>query len=795
MNVPPGFAKSIVTDVFWPAWEWGPLGRPSTRYVTFSYSPSLTERDNGRFAKVIQSPLYTSLYGKVVTFYPYALGATKVTNRQTGWKIASSVGGVGTGERGDRVLCLPYGETIATESGPRKIGDIVHGHESVNVWSFNHEFGRFELKPITGWHKNPGRSLVEIETSDGAILTCTANHMVATDAGYWPACGLRVGDALLSASSGMLASSSRVSTGLQGQIEMRPNTAVADTGYSAMADVKFASQRQSSIFVTACYFAHNLFCQMRHAIFEGAVALTIGNVLSPRAIFDIAYAGVTTSAIPMPHFLARRAGADKGRRHELVSESVEGFPVAAQSKTRISLIEGGSHDFPRNSQIEPVAYYDAWHTANTAKTRNQIMGKSDNRQPSFVRVVSVRPLHHVPPHTYCITVADNHNMMAGTKTSIVVSNCDDPHNVKEAESETVRAETIRWFRESITSRLNNPETSATVVIMQRVHEEDVSGVILSEYTGYVHLCIPMEYDPDRNCRTFTDDQDQDIDEPFWEDPRSQEGELAFPERFPAWVVERDSIRMGPSATASQFQQSPSPRGGNIIERDWWQLWPAEGYEPKPGAALEFPPTSLRVGSVDTAYGQKDGNAYNAMTTWGIWHDQRERPKAMLMEAWRGRWPLRGVIPDTAKTEEERKVHWGLLERVLNTVRKRQLDVVLIEDKTRGGDLADELRALLREGECMVVMIQPTGDKVARMNAVQALFADKMIYAPDRIWADMVINEVSQFPKGKFMDLADTTSQVLTWLRHQGVLQMGVEADTDNAQRGVFQGQKVSPYDV
>lgn len=453
------------------------MGKPATRYVAFSYSPSLTERDNGRFAKVIQSPLYLELYGKIVTFYSYALGATKVTNRQTGWKIASSVGGVGTGERGDRIIC------------------------------------------------------------------------------------------------------------------------------------------------------------------------------------------------------------------------------------------------------------------------------------------------------------------------------DDPHNVKESESEAVRSETVRWFRESITSRLNNPDRSATVIIMQRVHEDDVSGVVLGEYTGYVHLCIPMEYDPDRHCRTWTDDQDAEIDEPFWEDPRTQEGELAFPERFPAWVVDRDKIRMGPSATASQFQQSPTPRGGNIIDRAWWQLWPAPGYEPKPGQQLEFPPTQLRLGSVDTAYGQKDGNSYNAMTTWGVWLDQRERPKAMLMEAWRGRWPLRGIIPDTAKTEDERKPYWGLVERVLNTIRKRQLDVVLIENKTRGGDLADELRALLREGECMVVMIEPTADKVARLNAVQALFADKMVFAPDRIWADMVITEVSQVPKGKYMDLADTVSQALTWMRQQGALQMGVEADSDNVRRGAFQSRRDPMYDV
>ena len=454
--------KSLATDVFWPAWEWGALDKPGLRYVAFSYSSSLTERDNGRFARVIQSPLYRSLYPHV-TFFPYALGMTKVANKQTGWKLASSVGGVGTGERGDRIII------------------------------------------------------------------------------------------------------------------------------------------------------------------------------------------------------------------------------------------------------------------------------------------------------------------------------DDPHNVKEAESELIRNETSRWFRESITSRLNDPESSATVIIMQRVHEDDISGVILSEQGfGYTHLCIPMEFDPARACQTFTKDG-----ELFWTDPRTEEGEPAFPERFPKYVIERDKTRMGPSASAAQFQQSPTVKGGNIIDRDWWQLWPALGYEPAGGAPLEYPPTSLRVGSVDTAYSQKETSAYNAMTVWGIWHDKRERPKVVLMEAWRARLPLRGIIPENCKTEPERVPHYGLVERVAATIRKRNLDIVLIENKTRGTDLANELSKLLRQGECRIILTDVAGDKIARLHAVQALFADRMVFAPDRQWADMVIDEVSSFPRGKYADLVDTTSQALVWLRQNGALLMGVEADQENAGKGLF----------
>ena len=102
INVPPGFMKSLLTNVFWPAWEWSAMEMPHTRYVTFSYAASLTERDNGRFRDLLISREFQELWGH--KFVLRKIGETKVVNDKTGWKLASSVGGVGTGERGNRVL-------------------------------------------------------------------------------------------------------------------------------------------------------------------------------------------------------------------------------------------------------------------------------------------------------------------------------------------------------------------------------------------------------------------------------------------------------------------------------------------------------------------------------------------------------------------------------------------------------------------------------------------------------------------------------------------------------------------
>lgn len=104
VNVPPGMAKSAMFNVFWPAWEWGPRNRPSLRYFTSSYSEQLTMRDNGKCLRLLESPIYQTLWGDRVHVDPRKSGERKFALQETGWKIASSVGGTGTGERGDRVI-------------------------------------------------------------------------------------------------------------------------------------------------------------------------------------------------------------------------------------------------------------------------------------------------------------------------------------------------------------------------------------------------------------------------------------------------------------------------------------------------------------------------------------------------------------------------------------------------------------------------------------------------------------------------------------------------------------------
>ncbi len=138
---------------------------------------------------------------------------------------------------------------------------------------------------------------------------------------------------------------------------------------------------------------------------------------------------------------------------------------------------------------------------------------------------------------------------------------DDPHSTETAESPAERATTTRIFRESVPTRLNNPASSAIIVIMQRLHEDDVSGQIVKLGLGYEHLMLPMEFEPERRSRTSIG----------FSDPRAAEGDLLFPERFPRSVVERDKKILGSYAAAGQLQQRPAPREGGMFKRAWFDV--------------------------------------------------------------------------------------------------------------------------------------------------------------------------------------------------------------------------------
>ena len=136
---------------------------------------------------------------------------------------------------------------------------------------------------------------------------------------------------------------------------------------------------------------------------------------------------------------------------------------------------------------------------------------------------------------------------------------DDPHSLDGAESDVERDKAVRRFIETGQLRVNDWATSALIIIMQRLHENDLSGAVLARSLGFDHLMIPMEFEIERRCQTSIG----------WSDPRTFDGELMDPVRFPREAVEQYK-QDNDYAYAGQFQQRPAPRGGAMfkIPEDW-----------------------------------------------------------------------------------------------------------------------------------------------------------------------------------------------------------------------------------
>lgn len=353
--------------------------------------------------------------------------------------------------------------------------------------------------------------------------------------------------------------------------------------------------------------------------------------------------------------------------------------------------------------------------------------------------------------------------LTGEGGSIIL--VDDPLNANEALSEPAIDGVIEWWDGAMSTRLNDPKTGAYVVIMQRLHERDLTGHILSSaHANWEHLCLPARYEPDRHCMTSIG----------WEDWRQAVGEILSPDRFGDAELTALERQLGSYGTAGQLQQRPAPKGGGILKRDMWELWGNPDDDDDP-AFRAFPPFEFVLASLDGAYTEKQENDPCALTLWGVWRDKHDVPRLMLMTAWRERLELHALVEKTHKT-----------------CKRFRVDTVLIEAKASGLSVAQELRRLYASHGYGIETTNPDRDKVARAYAVQPIFENGTVYAPDRAWADMVITECESFPKGKHDDLVDTTTQALRWLRDRGLLVRTEEHEADLNERRRHRGAPPKP---
>ena len=311
---------------------------------------------------------------------------------------------------------------------------------------------------------------------------------------------------------------------------------------------------------------------------------------------------------------------------------------------------------------------------------------------------------------------------------------DDPHNVQEVESEVTRKSAVRWWNEVMSTRGNNPATACRIVIMQRVHEQDLAGDIV-EKGGYVHLNLPMEYEPKVS-------QASPIG---WEDPRKEEGALLWPDRYgPEWVAEQKK-RMGSYAYAAQFQQRPAPLEGGMFNRSWWKF-----YRTDPALLLEGG-TNDQCWSWDMAFKGQDDSDFVVGQAWA-----RKGADFYLVHQIRARMTY---------TATKAAVKAG-------AAKFPRIGAKLVEDKANGSAVIDDLKSAVGG----LIPVKPEGGKEARGAVVQPYAEAGNIYLPDPSiapWVEDYIAEFQNFPKGAHDDQVDATSQAIVWLRGRIKKESGV----------------------
>lgn len=295
---------------------------------------------------------------------------------------------------------------------------------------------------------------------------------------------------------------------------------------------------------------------------------------------------------------------------------------------------------------------------------------------------------------------------------------DDPLSADDANSEAALRAAEITFTESLPTRVNNDQ-SAVVVIMQRLHEKDTSGIILSRDLGYTHLCLPMRYEAERKCTTSIG----------FSDPRTKDGELLFPERFSEKQVKELETILGSYAAAGQLQQRPAPREGGMFKRSWFNVVRA------------VPANTQFVRGWDLA-------ATNGAGDWTVGVKIGRMPS--------GRFLIAGVARDQLSSA-------GVERLIVNTASQDGLEcrISLPQDPGQAGK-AQASYLVQKLAGYNVTTSTESGDKVTRASPMAAQAEAGNIDILEGEWNDTFLNELSVFPAGS-KDQTDAASRAFNEL--------------------------------
>ncbi|MGE3993004.1 phage terminase large subunit [Pseudorhodoplanes sp.] len=304
---------------------------------------------------------------------------------------------------------------------------------------------------------------------------------------------------------------------------------------------------------------------------------------------------------------------------------------------------------------------------------------------------------------------------------------DDPLKADEALSDPRRESVNAWFDNTLRSRLNRQAEGAIIIIMQRLHADDLVAHVQSTERWDV-LSFPAIAEKKATFKSRTPYENRIF--------HRKEGDILQPALTPPHVLENIRRTMTEYIFAAQYQQNPQPSVGNIVKRKWLHF-----YTPK-----ERPDRfDITLQSWDTAVKDTQRSDFSVCTTWGV-----KGKKAYLLHVFR------------------RKLEFPDLKREVHRLAKfHEATVVLVEDKSSGSSLIQQLRA----EDLAIVLPAPAieGDKQMRLNAQTAVIEGGFALFPKKAeWLDIYLSELISFPSVSYDDQVDSTVYALAWIANNPI---------------------------
>ncbi|MCM1497294.1 MAG: phage terminase large subunit [Clostridium sp.] len=319
---------------------------------------------------------------------------------------------------------------------------------------------------------------------------------------------------------------------------------------------------------------------------------------------------------------------------------------------------------------------------------------------------------------------------------------DDPHSVKQGDSDAQMNTALTWFNETLPTRLNDQKKSAIVVIMQRINERDISGEILSKNLGYTHVMIPMYFEPERRCYTVVwPGGYKNNGELYLWDKRENDGDLMWPEKFPEEEVNKLSRQLGDYAVAGQLQQRPAPREGAMFKNDDVQIIPAEKV-----------PAGFEVRGWDLAGSTDSKSPFSA----GVKIRFDANDNFYIMDVVRFRGKEKRVV-DVMRSTAEKDGEECIQDFPQDPGQAGKGQAVYITEQLFGFPVKYSLES---------------GNKVIRAEAAASQAGIKKMFIVEGDWNDAFIKELTKFPGCRFKDQIDAMSRAF----HRGLTMRETKQD-------------------